>query len=290
MTQQGNLVVSIDVEDWPQSTWNRSLPVTTRAEMNTHRLLDRLASDRVTATMFVLGKFAETFPATVKRMVREGHEVASHGYGHVEIFTQDYATFREDVRRSKGFLEDITGVAVSGFRAPDFSIVRRSLWALEVLAEEGFSYDSSIFPIVHSRYGISGWPAHPVSVSLPSGRTITELPLATLALGHRLLPVAGGGYHRLLPYWMIKAAITSVTATGAPFVTYCHPYEFDPQEFSETDLALPLKVRLHQGLGRRGFSAKFHRMLADFPVTHAGTTARGSAWPVHTLDADTLRA
>src|SRR5690349_14058879 len=138
----GPPAISVDVEDWPQSTWDRSLPITSRSAANTRALLRILAQARVRATLFVLGKFAEAFPEVVREIRSEGHEVASHGYGHVEVFKQSAAEFADDVRRSKELLESITGEPVVGYRAPDFSIMRTSLWALEILAELGFQYDS----------------------------------------------------------------------------------------------------------------------------------------------------
>lgn len=279
------LVVSIDVEDWPQSTWDRSLPITRRAADNTLHLLDLLGHTRVTATLFVLGKFAEAFPDVVRRIRDDGHEVASHGFGHVEIFTQTPSEFRADVTRAKKVIEDIIGEEVVGYRAPDFSIVERSLWALEVLAEAGFRYDSSIFPIAHRRYGIRDWPTLPMIVELSSGSTIVELPIATLKVFGRRLPVGGGGYHRLLPSSVIAWAIGKIRGAGSPFVAYCHPYEFDPGEFAALDLPIPLRVRLHQGLGRRGLASKFTRMISNNETIPARTLALGRQWPRRRLPA-----
>jgi len=275
------LVVSLDVEDWPQSTWDRALPITQRAADNTARVLDLLARHGRPATLFVLGKFAERFPALVRRMAEDGHEVASHGYGHVEIFKQDRDEFRADVTRAKQLVEDITGAEVVGYRAPDFSIVESTLWALDTLAEAGFRYDSSIYPIAHSRYGIASWPAEPASVSLPSGRTIVELPIATIELFGRRWPVGGGGYHRLQPWPVIAWAIRRRSKNGAPFVAYCHPYEFDPGEFKALDLAIPLRVRLHQGLGRSRLQGRFTRMIGAHETTLARDLALRSEWPAH---------
>jgi polysaccharide deacetylase family protein (PEP-CTERM system associated) len=279
----GPLILSMDVEDWPQSTWDRSLPITTRSLRNTEQVLDLLNARHVRITMFVLGKLAEAFPSLVRRMAAEGHEIASHGYGHIEIFTQTRDEFREDVRRSKQLLEDIIGERVVGFRAPDFSIVESSLWALDVLAEEGFEYDSSIFPIVHNRYGIPEWPASPARVQLASGRSLVELPIATRRFGTRRLPVGGGGYHRLLPRAAIVWIVAGVVNAGMPFMAYCHPYEFDPDEFRESELPIPWRTRLHQGLGRRGFRRKFVRLTERFNVSLARTVARGTSWPMHSV-------
>jgi polysaccharide deacetylase family protein (PEP-CTERM system associated) len=279
------LIITVDVEDWPQSTWDHSLDITARAERNTERLLDVLAKHGKTITMFVLGRFAQRFPETVKRIAREGHEVASHGYGHVEIFNQTASQFRKDALRGKSLLEDLVGTRVVGYRAPDFSILLKTTWALEILAELGFEYDSSIFPIKEGRYGIERWPTHPVRARLASGRSIVELAPATLTLFGRNWPVAGGGYHRLLPWPLIKMAIASHVRDRTPFTAYCHPYEFDCEEFSELEFKVPFKTRLHQGLGRRGFLAKFERMLAAFEISHAADTANAFCWPDYFLAA-----
>ena len=164
----GPPVISIDVEDWPQSTWDRNLPITDRAVDNTRRVLRLLREAEVRATMFVLGKLAERFPHVVKEIQADGHEVACHGYGHLEIAQQSPDEFLADVRRAKDLLEQITGEKVKGYRAPDFSIVRNTLWAFDALAEAGFEYDSSVVPgptssVWHSRLaGPSGagrsWP------------------------------------------------------------------------------------------------------------------------------------
>jgi polysaccharide deacetylase family protein (PEP-CTERM system associated) len=277
------------VEDWPQSTWDHALEITPRAARNTERVLDILAEHGRSATMFVLGKFAERFPETVRRMAREGHEVASHSYGHVEIFHQSPAEFGEDVRRSKQLLEEITGQPVRGYRAPDFSIVPSTLWALDVLAEQGYQYDSSIFPIPMARYGIEGWPIGPVRVCLSSGRSIVELPIATLTWMGRRWPVAGGGYHRLLPWSVIRWAVRNCLRQSEQFMAYCHPYEFDAAEFATLELDIPLRTRLHQGLGRRGFQPKFERLLTHFRVVPAHEVALQGEWPDYSPEPDGAR-
>lgn len=271
-------VISIDVEDWPQSSWDHDLPITQRAADNTRRLLELLARARVRATMFVLGKLAEKFPELVREIDHAGHEVASHGYGHVEIFNQAPAEFAADLRRSKDFLEQLLGKRVRGYRAPDFSIVRGSLWALDELAAQGFEYDSSIFPVSRRRYGIPDWPLGPTRVQLAGGGTILEFPIASYrALGQNW-PVGGGGYHRLLPgsagRWLARRVMRR-----RPFVFYCHPYEFDPREFAAIDLAIPLKVRLHQGLGRGRFEARFVRLVSRFGGCRMIDLVDGHQWP-----------
>jgi polysaccharide deacetylase family protein (PEP-CTERM system associated) len=270
--------ISVDVEDWPQSTWDRSLPITPRSAANTRSLLRVLAEARVHATMFVLGKFAESFPDVVRDIKAQGHEIASHGYSHVEVFKQSPVEFAADVRRSKDLLESITGEAVTGYRAPDFSIMKNSMWALDVLAELGFAYDSSIFPIRHPRYGVPEWPVSPVSVDL-GGKRILELPISTCRFAGRNWPAAGGGYTRLLPgsasRFLARRAMQS-----APFVYYCHPYEFDPKEFKELSIHIPLHIRLHQGFGRRWSLSRFNSFLSEFRGQPIRNLIASSSWPV----------
>ncbi len=280
------LIISIDVEDWPQSSWDRDLPITQRAADNTRRLLALLSEADIRATMFVLGKLAERFPEVVREIDAAGHEVASHGYGHIEIFKQTRGEFADDLKRSKDLLEQIVGKPVRGFRAPDFSIVRSSLWALEVLAEQGFEYDSSIFPVRHRRYGILDWPLGPTRVLLGDGKSILEFPIASYRAWGKNWPVGGGGYHRLLPgsagRWLARRVMQS-----RPFVFYCHPYEFDAREFADIPLKLPLKVRLHQGLGRGRFRARFVRLIGQFGGCRMVDLVDGHQWPDYSLDAPT---
>lgn len=267
------LVCTVDVEDWAQSTLDTEMPISDRAGPNLERVLDVLAEENAKATCFVLGKFADKFPACVRRIAAEGHEVASHGYGHVDVFRLSPTQFREDVRRSKGQLEALTGLPVKGYRAPDFSIMKESLWALDILAEEGFVYDASINPAVLARFGVRDFPAQPVRLELGAGRSLVELPVATLRVLGKRFPVAGGGYHRLLPFPFIRWALEKAVLAGEVFMAYCHPYEFDPDEFAHLGYRLPLKTRLHQGLGRRGFEGKFRQMLREFDTQLAGQVA-----------------
>lgn len=275
-------VITIDVEDWPQSTWDRSLPVTKRAVANTGRMLRLLNEANVKATMFVLGKLARSFPDLVRDIRAEGHEVACHGYGHVEIFRQSREEFAADVREAKDLLEQILGEPVRGYRAPDFSIVRNTLWAFEVLAETGFEYDSSIFPVRRPRYGIPDWPRSPVNVAVGGGRSVLELPLATFRGMGRNWPIGGGGYHRLLP-GSVSRYLTDLTMNSCPFIFYCHPYELDPAEFRELPLSIPWRVRLHQGLGRRPFKGRLRAFLRRFGGRPMIDLVRTGSWPRMTL-------
>lgn len=256
-------VISIDVEDWAQSTWDRRLPITERAAENTRHVLKLLRETNVRATLFVLGKFAERFPQIVKEIHADGHEVGCHGHGHLEIGRQSPEEFSADVCRSKDLLEQIIGMPVKGYRAPDFSIVQDTLWALDVLAEAGFEYDSSIVPARLPRYGIAGWPVLPTRVRLSQGGSILEAPLATVRVLGRNFPMGGGGYHRLLPGFVARYFARRIM-TDAPFVFYCHPYEFDIYELREIPIRIPITVRFYQGAGRRWFEQRFRDFLRCF--------------------------
>jgi polysaccharide deacetylase family protein (PEP-CTERM system associated) len=259
-----SILFTVDVEDWVQSTWDHSAPIGANAGLYTERLLDLFAAHKIHAVMFVLGLFAMRFPNLVRRMVQEGHEIASHGWGHIQIFYQSPDLFRKDVSRSKEFLQDLCGVQVLGYRAPDFSIIESTLWALDILSELGFRYDSSIFPIEGSRYGIPSWPASPVQVQCALGNSLIELPPATIRAFGRRWPMSGGGYHRLLPSRAIDFLVRAAGAEQNPVVCYCHPYEIAPDEFSMSGLEIPWKTRLNQGLGRRSFQAKLELLMCNF--------------------------
>ena len=201
-----------------------------RVAANTVRLLRLFEVHRVTATFFVLGCVAERAPVLVKEIASLGHEVASHGYDHRLVYDQTPEAFRDDVRRSKAVLEDLTGMAVDGYRAPSFSITTRTLWAFDVLIEEGYRYDASVFPVRHDRYGIPGAPRHPYVVRRPGG-SIVETPGSTVRLGPVNVPVAGGGYFRLLPYWWTRWGIRRLNEMeGRPAIFYLHPWEIDPDQ------------------------------------------------------------
>lgn len=233
--------LTIDVEDYFQvnafarivrlEQWD-SFPL--RVEGNTRRILDLLDSFAVSATFFVLGWVAERLPGLVKEIQRRGHEVACHGYNHELIYLIGPERFRADIRRSKALLEDQCGRRVNGYRAPSYSITKESLWALDILVEEGFSYDSSIFPVMHDTYGIPGAERFPHVLRTGSG-PLVEFPLTTLPvrLGWKemRLPIAGGGYLRLLPAKIIRHGIEKVNLREQqPAVLYLHPWEIDPDQ------------------------------------------------------------
>lgn len=198
---------------------------------NTQKLLAMFEQFDVRATFFVLGWVAERYPQLVKDIAAGGHEVACHGFSHRLVYEQSPQEFREESLRSKKLLEDITGAAVLGYRAASYSIVRESLWATDILADLGFVYDSSIFPVHHDRYGIPDAKRVPNRMSTPGGRTIVEWPLATAGILGFRLPVAGGGYFRLLPYWLTRWGLASINRRERqPFIFYLHPWEIDPEQ------------------------------------------------------------
>ncbi len=227
--------MSVDVEDYfhvsvfdgllPRAAWPS---MESRVVANTARLLDLFEQFGVHATFFVLGWVGERYPDLVREIAGNGHEVASHGFAHRLIYDQTPREFREDVRRAKGVLEDACGRRIAGYRAPSYSITPRSLWALDVLIEEGFTYDSSIFPIRHDRYGIPLSAREPYLVERPAG-ALMEVPAATLRVGFMNLPVSGGGYFRILPYAWTRWSIGHVSRfEQRPIVFYLHPWEIDP--------------------------------------------------------------
>jgi polysaccharide deacetylase family protein (PEP-CTERM system associated) len=229
--------MSIDVEDYfhvsvfdgivPRSEWDR---MESRVCANTDRLLDIFDEFETRSTFFVLGWVAERHPDLVRRIADRGHEVASHGYAHRLIYDQTPKAFRDDVKRAKAILEDACGREVSGYRAPSYSITPRSLWALDILIQEGYRYDSSIFPIRHDRYGIPVSDRRPYRIDRPSGSLI-EVPGSTTQVGPMNLPVAGGGYFRILPYGWTRWGIARVnTLEKRPAVFYLHPWEIDPAQ------------------------------------------------------------
>lgn len=235
---------------------------------STDRLLEILDAARVKASFFVLGHVADRHPHQVRKLAAHGHEIASHGYWHELIYTQTPEVFREDVRRAKGLLESLAGVEVQGFRAPSYSITKRSLWALEVLAEEGYRYDASIFPVHHDRYGIPDAPRHPHVIEC-ARRTILEAPPSTVRIGSLNLPVAGGGYFRLLPYAWTRWGIKRLNRVERkPAIFYVHPWEIDPHQ-PRLALSRLNRVRHYYNLSKT--EARLRRLLADFRFAPLGT-------------------
>ena len=264
--------LTVDVEDYFQvaafarqidpATWDR-FPL--RVGRNTQCLLDLFAEQGVQATFFVLGWVAERCPGLVRAIAERGHEVACHGYSHQLIYGQTPAVFREETMRAKACLEDQAQRPVLGYRAASYSITRRSLWALDVLAELGFAYDSSIFPIRHDRYGIPGSPRWPHRLTAPNGGSLIEFPPSTFSLLGYRLPVAGGGYFRLYPYPFTRFALAQLNrAEGQPFIFYLHPWEIDPEQ-PRIRAGWLSTFRHYTNLHR--CEARLRRLLRDFRFT-----------------------
>lgn len=202
-----------------------------RAEANTHRLLNLFDEKGIKATFFVLGWVARRSPTLIREIHRRGHEVASHGMSHKLVFNQTPQEFAAETRESKALLEDTIGERVLGYRASTYSITHRSLWALDILCESGFVYDSSIFPIRHDVYGIPDASPVPSRISTPNGATIVEFPMSAAPMFGTRLPVSGGGYFRLLPYWLTRAGLRKLNLKlSRPFIFYLHPWEIDPDQ------------------------------------------------------------
>ncbi len=255
---------TIDVEDWYQSCLDYDAAISDRVVRNTARVLEVLEASHVKATFFVQGRVAETFPRLVHDLVAGGHEVQAHGYSHRPLNRMGRRALFDELERAKKTVEDAAGTPVSAFRAQDFSVLADNLWALEAMVEVGFEVDSSIFPMRSRHYGIGGWPLAPHHV-LVGGARLLEVPVAIGTLGGFRLPVAGGGYFRLLPERAIAAGLRSIAAARRPAVVYCHPYEFNPEELADYPDA-PRSFRVSQRLGRRRFASRVRRLLegSDF--------------------------
>ncbi|MBL3556694.1 MULTISPECIES: XrtA system polysaccharide deacetylase [Marinobacter] len=217
--QVAALAEAVDQNDWSSMEY--------RVEANTDRLLELFSQKGVKATFFTLGWVAERSPELIRRIQKAGHEIASHGYSHQLVYKQTPEVFRDETRRSKQILEDITGEPITGYRAASYSITAQSRWALDILCEEGFTWDSSIFPVHHDRYGMPGTPHEPYRLEAPGGGTLIEFPLSTCPLGSYRLPIAGGGYFRLYPYWLSRWGLGKINRAGQPFIFYLHPWEID---------------------------------------------------------------
>lgn len=231
-----------------------------RVENNTRKLVELLARHGTKATFFILGWVAERYPGLVRLLVEQGHEIASHGYGHELITNQTPEIFREDVRKAKGILEDICGGRVCGYRAPSFSITNETKWAIPILIEEGYQYDSSIFPILHDRYGMSG--AEPTLHRLDTeGGALWEVPPSTCEILWMRLPIAGGGYFRLIPYPILRNLLGRVENLGHPLVMYLHPWEMDPDQ---PRMKGPWLSRFRHYLNLDKTEARLRSLLEDF--------------------------
>ena len=260
--------LSVDVEDWFQvgafedvisrSDWDA---IPTRVEANVDRILDLFAAGGVSATFFTLGWIAERHPALMRRIVDAGHEIASHGYDHARVFTFERSAFAKDIRKARETLEDTTGQRVIGYRAPSFSIDARTPWAFEELAEQGYTYSSSVAPIAHDHYG---WPEAPRFAFRPlESSNLLELPVTTAMLAGRRVAAGGGGFFRVLPYTFSRWAIRQVNdREGRPAVFYFHPWEVDPDQPRVANASMRSKLRHYTGLG--AMAGKLTDLIGEF--------------------------
>ena len=282
--------MTIDVEDYfhVSAFENISKPASwatreSRVERNTDLVLQLLAEHNVLATFFILGWVAEHFPGVTRKIAEQGHEVACHGYLHQRVAVQDRQIFREDIRKAKAILEEQAGQQIIGYRAPSYSITRSTDWAFDELLDAGFQYDSSIFPMKHDFYGIPDWPRFAgYAVKEKSGwkaedepssreRSIREIPITTLRLGGRNLPIAGGGYFRLLPYDVTRWGLKRINRVEKkPFVFYLHPWEFDPAQPRMTGAGAKSRFRHYLNLSRT--ESRFKRLLQDFHFERMGAS------------------
>jgi len=287
MAQTGDQVrqlvngLSVDVEDWFQvgafenvidrSDWNA---IATRVEANVDEILTLFDQAQVKATFFTLGWVAERHPALMCRIAQAGHEIASHGYDHARVFTFDRKAFGEDIRKAREILEEASGQKVIGYRAPSFSIDARTPWAFEELAEQGYTYSSSVAPIAHDHYG---WPEAPRFAFRPiAGSDLLEIPVTTAMLGKRRLAAGGGGFFRVLPYSFSRWAIRQVNAQEKrPAIFYFHPWEVDPDQPRVPDAPMRSRLRHYTGLSK--MADKLRLLVNDFAWGRMDEVAAGQA-------------
>jgi len=268
-------ILTIDLEDWYQVSnldqfigrerWEQC---ESRLEASTYRLLAILDEAGVKATFFVLGWNAERNERLVKEIARCGHEIGIHGYHHALVYEQTPVQFAWELEHCQNLVRSITGRAARGYRAAAFSIVRRSLWALELLEEHGFEYDSSIFPIRHHRYGIPWSPDYPYRVAVNGRGSLVEFPIPTMQWMGWRMGFSGGAYFRLLPYRLVARGVKRINAQGRPAVVYLHPWELDP-DHPRLPLPWSLRVRCYGNLERT--ENKLRRLLRDFEFAPAET-------------------
>ncbi|SPD74993.1 Polysaccharide deactylase family protein, PEP-CTERM locus subfamily [uncultured Desulfobacterium sp.] len=324
--------LTIDVEDYFQvhalsevikpDQWDN---YECRVEKNTYYILDLLDSAKPTnpsnptnssnssnssnstnsinprATFFILGWIAERYPKLVKEIHRRGHEIASHGYGHQLISSQTPKEFQHDIQRAKKILEDLTGEEVIGYRAPTYSVTKETLWALSILAEEGYKYDSSIFPIRHDYYGIPSAPRFPFIWNLGQGNSpkiegldernsgtrlnndarILEFPMSTIIMCNHHIPCSGGGYFRIFPYLLTRMCLDRISNEGKPFVFYLHPWELDPGIPRIKNLSLLSRFRTYVSLSRA--KPRLSKLLRDFDFAPLKTFLLSGAGGYHDI-------
>lgn len=266
LTPKPSSALTVDVEDYfhvaafekiiKPNDWS-GMPV--RVETNTYKLLQLFEQHNAQATFFLLGWVAKRYPGLVRDIVGAGHEVASHGFNHTKATLQSREQFAQDVRDTKALLEDITGKVVNGYRAPSFSIDKTNEWAFAELKAAGYRYSSSTYPVKHDLYGTPDWPQQPYM----RAEGIWECPMPVLNKIGRQWPIAGGGYFRLLPYWLSKRCIKQyLQQAQSPYMFYFHPWEIDPGQPRITAASYKSRFRHYTNLGR--MENKLSRLLQDF--------------------------
>lgn len=260
--------MTVDVEDYYHvSAFEKAIPREdwekwpSRVEHNTQRLLNLFEQNNLKGTFFVLGWVAERYRDLIKEIAQRGHEIASHGYSHRLVYQQAPSVFKEETARSKQILEDLIQQPVKGYRAASYSITRDSFWALDILAELGFEWDSSIFPVHHDRYGVPGSPRAPYRIRTRNGAELIEFPLTTAKVMGQTLPAAGGGYFRLYPYWLSRALLQRASREGSA-IFYLHPWEVDPEQPRVEHASWFSRFRHYNNLHR--CEHRLRRLLTDF--------------------------
>jgi len=283
---------SVDVEDGisiaMRDRFRTRIPQTTRVVIQTRKILELLAATDTKATFFILGQVAESFPEIVREIDRDEHEIGVHGYNHIVFSQMKPDQARNEVLRAKRLLEDITGKAVVGHRAPCFSISEPTAWALDVLLEAGFYYDSSIMPCPGIGYGWPGQPLEIGRISTPNGQSIIEVPMTVASVLGKKIPALGGSYFRLLPYWVCRKILKSVEKER-PAIVYLHPYELDPERYpayyfeqlKKSSLLIQIRMRSFW-LRRKSLEERYARLLAEHsfcPIRDLISTWEASAAP-----------
>lgn len=259
--------MSVDVEDYfqvsafePYIDKNQWDSIEHRVEQNTNKILDVLAEFNTKATFFTLGWIAERYPAIIKRIVDEGHELACHGYEHIRVTEQTPEQFRLDIIRTKKVLEDLGGKEIKGYRAASYSINSKNLWAHQVLAEEGFAYSSSIYPVKHDLYGIPDAPRF--TYNPLDNSEFLEIPISTVKFGNKNIPCGGGGFFRFYPYFFSKWAFRKINNNNHSAIFYCHPWEIDPEQPKQVGLSF--KTRFRHYLNLHKMEQRLRYLLTDF--------------------------
>jgi len=256
---------TVDFEDWyqclevvPLESWGQ---YESRIERNAHKIFDILDDCNIKATFFVLGFVAEKYPHLVKEIANRGHIIGTHGYSHKQVFKIKPAEFEEELNKAVGLVGNLTGQQIYGFRAPIFSIIEESLWALDILLKHGLKYDSSIYPVLNYRYGIVSNRRFVHELDTPGGNKIIEIPIATSHVLGQNFPVGGGAYLRILPYTITKMGLASINKEGQPFVFYIHPWEIDP---GHPRADVPFRISATHYFNLKSTEKKLRKLGRDF--------------------------